>query len=68
MLYKNAFPTEHLQTTASEFLQKDNDKFKKMSDKRKYKKDSEKRKSWNRGKVTQMPITTTEDLAATDKS
>ena len=29
MLYKNAFPTEHLQTTASEFLQKDNDKLKK---------------------------------------
>ena len=39
-----------------------------MSDKRMYKKDSEKRKSWNRGKLTQMPITTTEDLAATDKS
>ena len=28
MLYKNTFPTEHLQTTASEFLQKDIDKFK----------------------------------------
>ena len=27
MLSKNAFPTEHLQTTASEFLQKDIDKF-----------------------------------------
>ena len=41
-----------------------------MSDKRKYRKDSftwEKRKAWNRGKRTQMPVTTTEGLAATDK-
>ena len=28
VLYKNTFSTEHLQTTASEFLQKDIDKFK----------------------------------------
>ena len=27
VLYKNTFSTEHLQTTASEFLQKDIDKF-----------------------------------------
>ena len=41
-----------------------------MSDKRKYRKDSftwKKRKAWNRGKRTQMPVTTTEGLAATDK-
>ena len=40
-----------------------------MSDKRKYKKESftvTKRKAWNRGKQTQMPVTVTEDLAATD--
>ena len=39
-----------------------------MSDKRKYKKDSyteKKSKAWNRG--TQMPVTLTEGLAATDK-
>ena len=41
-----------------------------MSDKRKYKKDSfteKKRKAWNTGKRTQMPVTRTEGLAATDK-
>ena len=41
-----------------------------MSDKRKYKKDSlteKKGKAWNRGKQTQMPVTNTEGLAATDK-
>ena len=41
-----------------------------MSDKRKYKKDSfigKKRKAWNRGKRTQIPVTITEHLAATDK-
>ena len=52
------------------FLQKDTDKFKKMSDKRKYEKDSlwgKKRKAWNSGKQTDMLVTVTEDLAATDK-
>ena len=52
------------------FLQKDIDKFKKMSDKRKCKKDScteKRRKAWNRGKETKMPVTVTEGLAATDK-
>ena len=41
-----------------------------MSDKRKYKKDSyteEKSKEWNKGKRTQMLVTLTEGLAATDK-
>ena len=41
-----------------------------MSDKRKYKKDSfigKKRKVWNRGKRTEMPVSVTEGLAATDK-
>ena len=41
-----------------------------MSDKGKYKKDSvpeKKRKAWGRGKQTQMPVTLTEGLAATDK-
>ena len=52
------------------FLQKDIDKFKKMSDKRKYKKHSftgEKRKASSRGKQTKMPVTVTGGLAATDK-
>ena len=42
------------------FLQKDIDKFEKMSDKRKYKKGSfagKERKAWNRGKRTKMPVT-----------
>ena len=41
-----------------------------MSDKRKYKKDSyteKKSKAWNKGKQTQVPVTLTEGLAATDK-
>ena len=41
-----------------------------MSDKRKCEKDSftgKKRKAWNRGKRTEMPVTVTEGLAATDK-
>ena len=41
-----------------------------MSDKRKYKKDSfteKKRKHETEGKRTQMPVTITEGLAATDK-
>ena len=41
-----------------------------MSDKRKNKRDSfteKKRKAWNRGKGTQMPVTITDGLAATDK-
>ena len=40
-----------------------------MVDQRKNKKDSfteKKRKAWNRGKRTQMPVTVTEGLAATD--
>ena len=42
------------------FLQKDTDKFLKMSDKQKYKNDSftgEKRKAWNRRKRTKIPVT-----------
>ena len=65
MLSKNTFSTEQLQTTASEFLQKDIDK---LSNKRKYKNDSymdKKSKAWNREKRFQMPAT--EGLAATDK-
>ena len=41
-----------------------------LSDKGKYKKDSfteKKRKVWNRGTLTQMRVTITEGLAATDK-
>ena len=41
-----------------------------MSDKGKYKKDSipeKERKAQNRGKQTQIPVTLTEGLAATDK-
>ena len=41
-----------------------------MSVKRKYRKDShreKKSKAWNRGKQTQMLVTLTEGLAATDK-
>ena len=41
-----------------------------MSDKQKNKKDSymeKKSKAWNRGKRTQMSVTLTEGLAATDK-
>ena len=41
-----------------------------MSVKRKYRKDwftEKKKKAWNRGKLTQMPVTVTKDLAATDK-
>ena len=40
-----------------------------MSDKQKYKKDSvteKKRKNWNWEKRTQMPVSTTEGLAAID--
>ena len=52
------------------FLQKDSDKFKKMSGKRQYKKDSftgKKRKVWYWGKRTKMPVTITEGLAAADE-
>ena len=41
-----------------------------MLNKRKYKKDSfteQKRKEWDRGKQTQMPLTVTKGLTATDK-
>ena len=41
-----------------------------MSNQRKYKKGSfreKKKKAWNRVKRTQMPVTITEGLAATDK-
>ena len=51
------------------FLQKDIDKFKECQT-NKSTKDSfteKKRKAWNRGKRTQMPVTITEGLAATDK-
>ena len=52
------------------FLEKDIDKFKEISDKQKNIKDFftvETRRVWNRGKPTQMPFTSTEDIAATDK-
>ena len=52
------------------FLQKDIDKFNKISDKRKCKIDSftgKRRNTWNRMKRTKMPVTVTEDLSATDK-
>ena len=52
------------------FLEKDIDKFKEISDKQKNIKDfftGEARRVWNRGKRTQMPFTSTEDIAATDK-
>ena len=68
MLYKNTLSKEHLQTTVSEFLQKDIDKLKKCQTNESN--DSftgKKRKAWNRGKRTQKPVTTTEGLAATDK-
>ena len=54
----------------AKFLEKDIDKFKEISDKQKNKKDlftGETRRVWNRGKRTQMPFTSTEDIAATDK-
>ena len=67
MLYKNI----RLQTTASEFLQKDINKSKECQTNESTKKihlRGKKRKAWNRGKRTQMPVTMTEGLAATDKS
>ena len=71
MLYKNTLSKEHLQTTASEFLQKDSNKFKECQTNESTKKiylRGKKRKAWNRGKRTQMPVTMTKGLAATDKS
>ena len=71
VLYKNTFSTEHLQTTASEFLQKDIDKCKECQTNERTKKihlQRKKRKAWNRGKRTQMPVTITEGLATTDKA
>ena len=59
-----------LQSVLVMFLQKDSDKFKKMSGKRQYKKDSftgKKRKVWYWGKRTKMPVTITEGLAAADE-
>ena len=67
---KDIFSTEHLQTTASEFLQKYIDKFKECQTNESTKKiqaRSKKGKVWNRGKRTQMPVTVTEGLAVTDK-
>ena len=55
---------------ASEFLQKDINKFKECrtnESTRKIHLRGKKRKAWNRGKRTQMPVTMTEGLAATDK-
>ena len=69
MLYKNTFSTEHLQTIASEFLQKDIDKCNEYQTNESAKRFTyrEKRKSSNIGKLTQMPVTIIEGLAATDK-
>ena len=63
---KNTFSTEQLQTTASEFPQKNIDKF--IVKQTKVQKDSymeKKSNAWNREKRTQMLVT--EGLAATDK-
>ena len=68
MLSKTTFSTEHLQTTASEFLQKDIDKFIDCQANESTKKIHawrEKNKAWNREKRTQMPVT--KGLAETDK-
>ena len=65
MLSKNIFSTEHLQTTTSEFLQKDIDKFIDCQANESTKKThicKKKSKAWNREKRTQMPVT--EGLAA----
>ena len=58
-----------LQSVIAKFLQKRYSKFKKVSDKRKYKKDLFTGEKGNHGtaKQTQIPITVTEGLAATDK-
>ena len=56
---KNAFSTEHIHKTASEFLPKDIDKFKECQTNESTKKNHlrrKKRKAWNRGKQTQMPV------------
>ena len=57
--------------TASEFPQKDIDKFKECQRNESTKKihlRKKKRKAWNRGKSTQMSVTITEGLAVIDKS
>ena len=56
--------------TASEFPQKDIDKFKECQTNESTKKIHlrKKRKAWNRGKSTQMSVTITEGLAVIDKS
>ena len=59
-----------LQSVIVKFLEKDIDKFKENVRKTKAQKRFiywEKRKAWNREKRTQMPVTVTEGLAATDK-
>ena len=61
VLYKNTFSREYLQKIACEFLQKYIDKFKDSFTRKK-------RKAWNRGKRSQMAVTITEGLAATDKT
>ena len=68
MLSKNTFSTEHLQTTASEFLQKDIDKFIDCQTNESTKKIHIWRKKAKRGTErngTQIQVT--EGLAATDK-
>ena len=61
----NTFSTEHIQTTASEFLEKDIDKFNVRQTKVQKNSFTEKtRKACNRGKRTQMPVTVTEGLPA----
>ena len=66
-LSKNTFSTEHLQTTASEFLQKDIDKFIDCQTNESTEKIHIWRKKGKHGteKRTQMPVT--EGLAATNK-
>ena len=61
MLYKNTFSTEHLQTAASEFLQKDIDEYQTKESTKKIHLWSKKGKN-----KTQMPVTITEDLTETD--
>ena len=56
--------------TASEFPQKDIDKFKECQTNESKKRFiyGKKRKAWNRGKSTQMSVTISEGLAVIDKS
>ena len=61
MLYKKTFPTEHLQTTAFEFLQKDYDKCKECQTNESINKIQLQRKKGKHGtEGNKMPVTITE--------